>query len=79
MLNIFLTKLEVQQLTGFHSVKRIKEHLDGQGIKYFENRFGWPLVSREYLSKVHLPVNFEEKNNYVESPFALAPDFSGLT
>lgn len=78
-MEIFLTRLEVQELTGFQKCSRIKKHLDEQGIIYFENRFGWPLISREYLSKRHIPImRFDQEKFQAQSPYANEPDFSAL-
>lgn len=75
-MDTFLSRQEVQELTGFKSARRICKHLEEQGIKFFQDRAGWPLVSREFLSKFHLGGTVDESSY---SPFDTEPDLSAIS
>ncbi|MBF0437244.1 MAG: DUF4224 domain-containing protein [Magnetococcales bacterium] len=54
MENSFLSRQEIQGFTGYTRKADVRRHLKKQGIKFFEDREGWPIVSRAFLEYAHL-------------------------
>lgn len=71
----FLSLEEIQEFSGYKRPSKIKEHLRKQGISFWENRRGYPIVSREYLKKTHLTIS---NNNLINSPYATEPDLGAI-
>lgn len=48
----FLTLEEVQELTGYQVRKKQCEQLRRMGIRYVQNRFGDPKISRTHIQEI---------------------------
>lgn len=71
----FLSLEEIQLFSGYKRPSKIKEHLRRQGISYWEDRKGNPIVSKEFLKMFHLTLPI---NGVDYSPYDTEPNLEGI-
>ena len=71
----FLSLEEIQLFSGYKRPSKIKKHLRRQGISYWEDRKGNPIVSKEFLKMSHL---ISSTNSVDHSPYSTEPNLEGI-